>query len=230
VKVVFATPTLTQPHPASLEAMERSIPLVKAAGWDEAAVYEVGCPCISHARATMTRKALDAGADVIVYLDHDLSWDPDDLVTLLQTKGDVVAGTYRFKNDQEEYMGELSATYNGRPLVREDGAVKMHRIPAGFLKVTKEAISKFAWAYPHLLYGTSVDAPFIDLFNHGAHKGTWYGEDYAFSRNWIDCGGDLWVVPNLNITHHAGDKAYPGNYHEYLLRYRGGSNAPKESA
>ena len=43
----------------------------------------------------------------------------------------------------------------------------------------------------------------VDLFNHGAHDGAWYGEDYAFSRNWLALGGDIWIVPDLNLTHHS---------------------------
>lgn len=229
MKVVFATPSLSGPVAHYREALEQSDPLIRAAGWDTGLVQELGCPYISAARATMTRKALAEGADVIVYLDYDLSWDPEDLLTLIQTEGAVVAGTYRFKSNPEKYMGELAATTTGAPCVREDGAIKMHRIPAGFLKITKEAISQFAQAYPGLLYGSGGELA-LDLFNHGAHKGTWYGEDYAFSRNWIDCGGEIWCVPNLNITHHAADQMYPGNYHEFLMRQPGGSKDPERKA
>lgn len=225
MKVVFATPSLSGPTAPYKEALEKSDALIRAAGWETGIVQEIGCPYISQARATMTRKALDAGADVIVYIDYDLSWDPADLLTLIETEGDVVAGTYRFKTDKDEYMGELVATPTRIPFVRGDGAVKMHRVPAGFLKVTKDAISIFARAYPHLTYGCGY-APFVDIFNHGAHKGTWYGEDYAFCRNWIDCGGDIWLVPNLNLNHHSAEQVYPGNYHQFLMRAPGGSNDP----
>jgi hypothetical protein len=74
VKVVFCVPSLNGPTAPFIAAMERSIPLVDGAGWDEALVQEIGNPYISAARATMLRKALDAGADVIVFLDYDLSW------------------------------------------------------------------------------------------------------------------------------------------------------------
>lgn len=170
----------------------------------------------------MARKALDAKADVIVFIDYDLSWDAGDLLKLIETPGDVVAGTYRFKKEPEEYMGELFAGPHGTPLVRGDGCVKASKAPAGFLKVTKAAIDRFMRAYPNLCYGAAY-APHVDLFNHGAHNGVWWGEDYAFCRNWIDCGGDVWVVPDLNLTHHSKDKAFPGNYHEYLQRLPGGA-------
>jgi len=110
-------------------------------------VNEIGCPYISAARATMLRKALDAKADVIVFIDHDVSWRPADLLKLIQTEGDVVAGTYRFKKDEIEYMGALIPDYRGIPQAREDGALKAHSIPAGFLKVTASGISKFMEQY-----------------------------------------------------------------------------------
>jgi len=222
VKVVFATPSLAGPTAPYISALEQSIPLITGAGWEEGYAQVVGCPYISSARADMTRKALDAKADVIVYLDYDLSWKPQDLLTLLETPGDVVAGTYRFKKDEEEYMATVYTEPSGRPLLRADGCIKAKMIPAGFLKVTKEAIDKFMTAYPQLIFGPRYN-PSIDLFNHGAYEGVWWGEDYAFARRWGEAGGDIWLVPNLDLTHHGKkkdgtDDPYPGNFHEFLLR------------
>jgi hypothetical protein len=216
MKVVFATPSLAGPTAPYIAALEQSIPLVQGAGWDEAYAQEVGCPYISAARASLARRALDAGADVIVYLDYDLSWRPTDLVTLLATEGDVVAGTYRFKKPEEEYMGVVRTRADGRPLTRADGTIAATRVPAGFLKLTRGAIERFMRAYPELIFGPR-EKPSVDLFNHGAHAGVWWGEDYAFSRRWCACG-EIVLVPDLAITHHAGERAYPGNFHEFLLR------------
>lgn len=224
-KVIFCIPTITKPYQVCLDSLEASIPLIQEAGWEEGTVHEIGCPYISAARSTMLRKALDAKADVIVFIDHDLSWDPQDLLTLIQTDGDVVSGTYRFKRDEEEYMGAILTKEDGTPLCREDGCIRAHSIPAGFLKVTERAIDRFIQAYPNLCYGKRY-APHVDLFNHGAKDHVWWGEDYAFARNWRDLGGEIFLIPNLNITHWAGDNPYPGNYHEFLLRQPGGSKDP----
>jgi glycosyltransferase involved in cell wall biosynthesis len=214
-KVVFCTPTLSKPHPAFIESLKASIPLIVEAGWDEGATWQIGCAYISAARAMMTRRALDVKADVIVYLDHDMSWDPPDLLRLIETEGDVVAGTYRFKYEPVEYMGRPFLGPNGHPMCREDGCVHMVCVPAGFLKVTRQAINKIIRAHPELCFGEE-SAPIIDLFQHGAHKGLWFGEDYAFCRRWNEMQEQVWVIPDLNIVHHDKDVAFPGNYHRYL--------------
>lgn len=227
-KVVFCTPSLEGPTAPLVEALEKSIPLITGAGWDEGYAQEVGCPYISSARASLIRKALDARADVLVFLDYDLSFEPECLLKLIETEGDVVAGLYRFKRDEVEYMGVLSPTHDGIPVPREDGCIRADRAPAGFLKITKEAVDKFMRAYPELCFGPSYGLS-VDLFNHGAHERVWWGEDYAFSRRWREMGEDIWIVPDLDLTHHAARKSFPGNFHQHLLRQPGGSEF-KEAA
>ena len=222
MKVVIATPTLTRPFPQYLESLEASISALDSAGIEHKTVFRIGSAYISHARAFMLRQAMDTDADAVVFIDHDLEWTPECLVSLIQAKGDVIAGTYRFKEDKEEYMASLFTDGDGKPISREDGAIKAYTIPAGFMKITREGVRKFMRAYPELVFG-DVEKPSIDLFNHGAHKGLWWGEDYAFARRWVECGEEIWILPDLNLTHHSKDSAYPGNFHQFLLKQPGGS-------
>jgi glycosyltransferase involved in cell wall biosynthesis len=229
MKLVLCVPTITRPYQQLLQSIEDAVPALDAAGIEHQMVTEVGNPYISQARNVMLRKALDARADQVVFLDHDISFSPEALMTLIATEGDVVAGTYRFKKDEEEYMGRFVTDAAGRPVVRDsDGAVHAEWVPGGFLRVSASAVDQFMKAYPHLCYGVAY-RPHVDLFNHGAHKGVWYGEDYAFSRNWNDCGGSIWLTPDIDITHHSADKAYPGNFHMYLRRRPGGDLCPSST-
>lgn len=219
MKVVFATPTVERPHDAFLKAMEESVPALDAAGIDHSIVFEVGNPYISNARATLLRKALDTKPDAVVFLDHDVSWRPGDIVKLCMAPMDVVAGTYRYKTDEEDYMGRWATDANGHIAEANDewGCIRANCVPAGFLKVTADAVDRFMTAYPRLCYGKKWH-PYVDLFNHGAFGGLWFGEDYAFCRNWNDAGGKVWLMTDLSISHWAGDREYPGNVHEYLIR------------
>jgi glycosyltransferase involved in cell wall biosynthesis len=234
-KVVFCTPSLSGPTAPYIAALEASLPLVEAAGYEHKYVEQIGFPYISAARANMMRAALDWQADVIVFIDYDMSWDPADLVKLIETEGDVVAGTYRAKIDDVQYMGTLETNADHTPVVRaSDGAISAKLVPAGFLKITCGAVDLFMRHYPELVYGPHYH-PSVDLFNHGVHERIWWGEDYSFARRWKEKCGPIWIVPNINLDHNgvtrnrdgeiAGSKVYKGNFHEFLMRQPGGSNA-----
>jgi hypothetical protein len=79
-------------------------------------------------------------------------------------------------------------------------------------------------AYPELCYGPQYSLS-VDLFNHGAHEGLWWGEDYAFCRNYARLAEEVWIVPDINLDHCQDDYVYKGNFHEYLLRQDGGSKS-----
>ena len=97
--VAFCVPIVNRPYPAFIKSLEASVPVIQAAGWTDVLVQEINNPYISGARSKMLRKALDHGADVIVFLDYDLEWEPQALLDLIETEGEVIAGTYRCKID-----------------------------------------------------------------------------------------------------------------------------------
>lgn len=224
MKITFLVPTRDKPHPAFIAALEASIPLLEANGIEHRLVSEKGNHFISHARAELVRKMLDTDSDAAVFLDDDLSWRPQDLLALVQADADVAAGTYRAKVDEVRYWGTLQCADNGAPIVNLDGTLRADRVAAGFLKITRTAIRRFMRAYPSLVYG-HPERPCIDLFQHGAYEGVWHGEDYRFCKRWRDIDGEIVLLPNLDLTHHADDRVYPGNFHEFLLSQPGGSKA-----
>jgi len=228
-KVCFCVPTIQRPHDKTLDAFEKTAKFLDAQKkYEHGLVSEIGNPYISNARNTLLRKALDWGAELIVFVDHDLSWEPEDMVKLLDAEGDCIAGLYRFTRgspeDKHEYMGTIYSGEHETPLVRYDGAILAELVPAGFLKITREGINRFMGAYPDLLYGERCN-PHVDLFNHGARDWLWYGEDYAMSRRFREGVGPIWVVPDVTLTHWRGEIGYAGNYHDYLMRQPGGKNA-----
>lgn len=227
-KVCFAIPTIVKPYPEFVDCLEKSIPLVHEAGWEECSAWEIGHAYVSYARALLLRKFLSTDADFLVYLDHDLTWDPPELVKLLNAKGDIVAGTYRLKSPLEEYMGRLEAEAGKPPpQAREDGCLPAFLIPAGFLKISRCAVELIMEKYPHLNFSRDLEGQenHFDMFNHGVitlnGQNTWFGEDYAFSLRWKLMGNPIWLIPNLNIDHHAwthdGVKVvYKGNFQKFL--------------
>ena len=220
MNVVFTTLHLgKKPHPAFLRSLKECLPIIEKHGWEHSIAIEENCPYISAARSKLIRKALDTKPDVVVFLDYDVSWSPADMLKLLETKGDVVAATYRFKHGDEKYMGAIEQGPNGLPLARStDGALQAYCVPAGFLKVSVAAVNAFAKKYPELLFGPPM-SPDLDMFNHGVIDGIWYGEDFAFCKRWKEAGGDIWLIPDIDIGHNKDDVCYCGNFHDYLINY-----------
>lgn len=242
MKVIFCTPTREKPSLPFRDALEASLPLLEANGIDHGFTMEIG-PYISANMATLARKALDKQPDALVFLDDDLSWTPESLLKLILCPEDVVGGTYRFKQPEEKYMGAIQTDENNLPIGVYGQKLKAKWLPSGFLKITANAVDKFMKAYPELSCGPAYH-PTPDLFNHGAHKGIWYGQDYAFCRNYAEKCGPVWLLPNLDITHHwqrfieidgrpneyrQEYVAFAGNFHEFLRRQPGGdlSGSPK---
>lgn len=225
--VLFCTPTPKRAFDQFIASMEAAVPVLDRAGIGHSMVFEVGSAYISWARANLLGKGMAGDVDVFVFLDHDLSFPPDALLKLITHPGDVVAGDYRFKMDEERYMGRVDTDENGRPIVRADGTIRARAVPAGFLKVTRKAVERFTAAYPELVFGPKGE--FIDLFNHGAHEKLWWGEDYAFSRRWLAMGEEIYLIPDLDLTHHLPDRAFPGNLHQFLMRQPGGAKADAQA-
>ncbi len=74
--------------------------------------------------------------------------------------------------------------------------------------------------FPELIINADGAGETPDLFNHGAHLGRWYGEDYAFCRRWLELGEDVWLLPDVDVDHNGrGDdvRVWKGNFHKHLL-------------
>ena len=131
-----------------------------------------------------------------------------------------------------EYSGAVRRAFNGfrnsdfkdMGLFAMESYLRGKSAPAGFLKITADAVDAFMGAYPELCYGSPWNYS-VDLFNHGVHEGVWYGEDYAMSRRWNAMGGQIWIIPDLDLTHWDKEKSFPGNFHQFLLRQPGGSES-----
>lgn len=222
-KVLFATPFLSTPTVPWTESLEASVPHIEEAGWEHGLAVEVGNVYISGARASLVKKFLDDDSyDRIFFIDYDLSWEPHAITKILAIDSDVVGGDYRFKKGDEEYMSKIISGTDNTPIVRQDGCIKVDALPGGFMCIKRSAVLEFGKHYTDLLYGP--DNKYVDLFNHGAIDGTWWGEDYGFCYRWRKMGGECWCYPNLDIDHHSKNMVYTGNLHEFLLRQPGGSH------
>ena len=215
-------------HPACVQSLEATLALVVERGHEAVIGTCAGCCYIQFARNRLVRDFLKTDADVIFFIDDDVSWNAEDALRLIESPEQVIAGIYPLKNDVESYPVVVWTDAEHRAIVR-DGLIVARAVPAGMLRIQRVVIEKLIAAHPEKAYYDLVNEVredgYYDLFPQGVYGDRWVGEDYAFCRLWTDIGGHIGVLPNMTLGHHSGSNVWVGNYHEFLLRQPGGSKA-----
>lgn len=226
MKIIFATPAYrgVQCGPF-LDSLEATVTLCMACGYETEFIQLAGSPYVQTARNTLLMQAYNKGADKVFFLDDDISWKPLDAIRLIESGYDVVAGLYRFKQDEVNYPVVLYTDDNGQACYREDGSLAAARVPTGFLCIDRKVIAQLIEAYPQQRYIDGADEVVLyDLFPQGIRDGQWVGEDYAFCDLCTDIGIKIFVVPDIDLCHYSSTTRYDGNFLKWLQSLSGDDN------
>lgn len=189
---------------------ERAIAL--GAGEDLRFAFLPGCSLITQARNQLAADFMASDCDRLMFIDSDVSWEPGDLLKLAHRPQDVVGGAYRFKEDDEGYP----VLYLDKPeLYAVDGLLEVASLPGGFLAISRSALDKLTAAMPHRAY-SQHGQDFQGFFHAPIFDGCMFGEDAAFCTDWRAIGGQVWLDPELALTHHDGRQAYRGRIGDWL--------------
>ncbi len=175
----------------------------------------VGDSVLPHARNVLVGKFLAGQEDDMVFWDTDISCAPGSLQQLLEHPVDFVGATYRFKSDKEGYPMSWMQAEN---VASEYGLFEVARVPSGFFRMTRKGLERVIAKCPHLAYAphTAPDVKCWYLFHQAFEDGKAWGEDYAFCNLIRSVGEQVWLDPNLAITH-SGQKEYTGHFGAFLL-------------
>jgi hypothetical protein len=161
------------------------------------------------ARNIMVQDFLDSGAHTLLFIDADLSWEPQAALRLVQNPHDVVSGAYPCKDDANpRWAGMWMAGRLGRNM-------EASGLPGGFLKVSRRAIKQIIEKHPELKCKYQ-NREMHAIFDTAIVDGEYLGEDYAFTHRWRQCGGKAFIDPDITFSHY-GHKAWTGNLREFLL-------------
>ena len=219
---LYRMPSCTQ----FLDSLNATGRLLKSKGY-EANKGAVFCdPYIQKARNNLVHQFLETDNDIFFFIADDVAFKPEDALRIIEVPGDIVVGVYRTKEKRENYPVDIVRDLKGFPVTREDGCIAARRVQTGFMRVHRRVFENIILKYPGLSYYGIKDNEKIDVrhdfFPQGVHKHVWLGEDYAFCELWRGIEGQIWIVPDIDLTHYEGDKGYKGNYHKYLKSLPGG--------
>lgn len=170
--------------------------------------------CVNDA---LTRAANTEGVTDIIMLDSDQSWGAKDIVRLLLVPAQVVAGSYRTKNNWSRYTGQIEMD-DGMPVGRmmSDGKpiLKALKVSGGFLRINTEVLRKYAAAYPEAR-SLSREGETVVYFERSRTGNVVLDQDMAFSARLAAMGVDMWIDPTLEVSH-WGFIEHKGNFDKHL--------------
>jgi hypothetical protein len=184
-----------------------------------------GDPYIQKARNILVSKFLSFDCDSFFFVADDLEYSAEDALRVIEAEGDVVAGAYPLKSDDLDFPVVVNRGPHGSPLVRDDGCISAKWVQTGFTRIHRNVFERIILEYPGLAYYGIKDGKRInvkhDFFPQGVKGHIWVGEDYAFCDLWRGIGGEIWIMPDITLTHYDGEIPHTGNYHEYLISLKG---------
>jgi hypothetical protein len=195
---------------------------------------------ITRCRNTLVQQFMSyQEATHLLFVDSDISFPPDAIMSLLSADRDVIGGLYPLKDRYWDevtdiriaageapemaslrYVGECAAMHEAEP---GTALIRAAWVGTGFLLIRRQVIEKMIAAYPDMTYSR------IDAARNGkgsAHEndrawalfdcmidpgtGTYLSEDFAFCQRWRQIGGEVWLDTSLILTH-TGASGFTGN-------------------
>jgi hypothetical protein len=173
----------------------------------------------------------------LFFLDADMGWDAKSVVDLLMAPGDIVAGVYRHKHDDETYPF-AAGQFTGLGL-NEAHLFEMPKVATGFMRIRRPVLQKLYdiekdkkrshWADPQDREMNPY--PVARIVERGwprelgIPEAIEAGNDYQ-SGDYVLClkarmaGFKVFVDPDMKF-HHAGEKVWTGHFGNHLRQEQG---------
>jgi hypothetical protein len=171
----------------------------------------------------------------LLFVDADISFEPEQIMKLLAFDKDVVAAMYPAKNF--DWANVSRRVQNGEPIDKagmvyvaehcvgdqlksQGDFVTAEYAGTGCLLIKRHVFERMIAAYPETKYTTVHGFPtdqntndkYYALFDCiiDPQTGHYLSEDYAFCKRWRKLGGEIWIDVKSKLTH-TGPYAFAGD-------------------
>lgn len=195
-KVMLATTAYDSPDASYTFSIARSREALSAAGIQSGYYLLQGNCHVDDARNAVVRDFLESDCTELVFLDADVSWEPEALIELCKINKDLVGGIYPYRRESEEETMPVRHL----PEIKVDGdLIEVEGLPTGFMKIKRHVIETMAATAKRFLKDDGKPHPVIferDYFGGGRRGG-----DIRFCMVWREMGGKVYAAPELRLGH-----------------------------
>ncbi|CAB4128977.1 hypothetical protein UFOVP111_121 [uncultured Caudovirales phage] len=178
---------------------------------------------ISRGRNWLAGAFIKSDADLLLFIDGDMSFDPSVVFHLIQLmivypEIDVLGVACPVKAVPPTFA--VNVTEEVREEFYVDRPIPSKNVGTGIMMIRRSILEKITKEYPEKAYLASFTGePLVDFFNPMVDPDTkeYLSEDYSFCRDVLAVGGSVYTVPYFTIEH-SGTYVYSGNYSEYAMQ------------
>lgn len=223
--VMICTPIARDPTWQYTMSMLKTFRTLDSLGIRCDAKFVIGNSNLPKARNELVADFLASDFTDMIFIDDDMGWSADAIVRLLASEHPLigVVGRKRCANPNSDPAVWCVRWLPGE--VEQDGfgAIKVAGVGTGVLRIHRSVLETMIDAHPDWKRagpGRMSEAEkamyyaFFRFTDDGHHE---RGEDMDFCGRWIDLGGEVYIDPEIELTH-VGSKEYRGKVTEVLLR------------
>ena len=174
---------------------------------------------IQRARNDLFKAAHDAQMDALVFIDADVGWNPKDFYKLIRSDKDVIGGSYRKKNDNEELYVVKALDKDDKSLnleIDKDGLLEVAGLGCGFIKLSRKAIESI-WNVSKPYESEKGNCKMV--FEVVCENNDLISEDIYMCKKWRDLGNKVYLDTHITCTH-TGTKTFTGNVHNWIRGFQ----------
>lgn len=213
-KVMIATTSYGDPDFTYTYAISRSREALADAGIQSAYLLLQGYCHVDDARNAVVRTFLESDCTELLFIDADVSWEPDGIVQLCGRDLDIVGGVYPYRRASENMPMRLM---DGR-LPDEEGMLEVEGLPTGFMKIKRHVLETLAQRSQIYFDKTEATPQIFERLTQADHSR--WGGDIAFCNKWRAAGGTVFADTELRLGH-AAKIIYRDSLAAFLRRHSG---------
>lgn len=172
---------------------------------------------IELARNIFVKRFLEEFTDTthLFFIDADIRFMPNAFIGLIQANLPICAGSYRRRQDPEDYPIVYGDNPNGGGLWFENDWLMAKRVATGFLCIRRDVLTEMAEDAPKInIPDQKGPVPWV-FHTKFDDNNRFVGEDYAFCDDYVKkYGKHIPVWPNLDFIHGG----FEGNLSKFLER------------
>jgi len=178
-----------------------------------------GCSVVSRARNLLVSDFLASSCDSLLFIDADMSINPDDIFRLLawnQTKG-IVGGVGCARKFPATYYAKMDQDEEGNVVMDAMGLVRAKNVGTGFMMINRKVVEELVRCHPEWeYYDATANRKLHSLFDFKSTPEGYIGEDYLFCERARSHGFEVWIDPTIKLGH-FGVHEYQGDFGNDIL-------------